>query len=164
MEKDTVNLIVASGRNGAIGRKGELIWHISDDLKRFKSLTTGYPVIMGRKTWESLPKKPLPGRRNIVVTSNPDYVAEGAEVVNEPVQALNITYGESPFIIGGGEIYRTLMPFATRLHLTYVDEDAPDADTRLDIDSSEWELTHKEGPFMTDSGLNYSFLTYERKA
>ena len=75
-----VNMIVAAGDDGAIGRKGDLIWHISSDLRRFKALTMGHPVIMGRKTWESLPKKPLPGRLNIVVTRNAGYKADGAAV------------------------------------------------------------------------------------
>ena len=81
-KKPSLSIIVAIAQNGAIGKNNDLLWHLSGDLKRFKKLTTGHPVVMGRKTWESLPKRPLPGRKNIVFTQNPDFEAEGAEVVH----------------------------------------------------------------------------------
>ena len=158
-----VNLIVAIGKDGSIGSGGDLVWHIRDDLKRFKALTTGHPVIMGRKTWESLPKRPLPGRRNIVVTTNKEYSAPGAETVAGPHEALKATEGESPFIIGGGKIYETLLPFTTHLYLTKIDAEAPYADTWLQINEEEWMKTDEEGPYSTDDGISYRFVTYKRK-
>ena len=108
-----VHLIVAIGEDGAIGKNGDLIWKISDDLKRFKSLTSGHPVIMGRKTWESLPKRPLPGRRNIILTHRKDFQGEGAEIVNSIEEAIRITENEEPFVIGGAQIYKLFLPYAT---------------------------------------------------
>lgn len=113
-----VNMIVAAGKDGAIGKNGDLIWHISSDLKRFKALTMGHPVIMGRKTWESLPKKPLPGRLNIVVSRNPDFIAEGARVVTTPEDALGVSGDSSPFVMGGEQIYKAFMPYVTKIFLT----------------------------------------------
>src|SRR5258705_13759873 len=101
-----IAFVVAVSRNGVIGRAGGLPWHISSDLKRFKALTMGKPLIMGRKTWESLPKKPLPGRRNIVITRQANYRAEGAEVVADAAAALAMAgEAEEISIIGGAEIF-----------------------------------------------------------
>lgn len=140
-----MKMIVAAGRNGAIGRRGELIWHISDDLRRFKSLTMGHPVVMGRKTWESLPKRPLPGRLNIVVTRNKDYSAEGATVVNsidDALKALSAAGGrDDAFVMGGEQIYSAMIPFADTIHLTEIDADCPDADAFISIPADEWETT-----------------------
>lgn len=160
-----VNMIVAAGRNGVIGRKGELIWHLPGDLKHFKTLTTGHVVIMGRKTWESLPKKPLPGRRNIVLTRNMNYKANGAETVSSPEEALEKTAGEIPFIIGGEEIYRLFLPYAKRLYLTEVDADCPDADAFLPtgLNDGDWE-TIEEGPWQTpENPPRFRYLTKIRK-
>lgn len=99
-----VNAIVAMGRDRSIGINGDVPWHIREDLRHFKALTSGHPVIMGRATWESLPKRPLPGRLNIVVTRNPDYVAEGAQTAPSIEAALQLCpVGDVPFIIGGGQ-------------------------------------------------------------
>ena len=163
MKEKDIKLIVAIGREGAIGIKGDLIWHISEDLRRFKRLTSGHPVIMGRKTWESLPKRPLPGRRNIVVTTNPDYEAPGAEIAGNPEEALRLTENEAPFIIGGAEIYRLMLPYATHLYLTEIDAAEPLADAHLKFDMSEWEEIEKEGPYITPDNISYSFVTYKRK-
>ena len=106
-KKSNLSIIVAMAENRAIGKDNDLLWHLSSDLKRFKKLTTGHPVVMGRRTWESLPKRPLPGRRNIVLTQNPDYVAEGAEVVhsvNDLFTALK-DCDDEVFIMGGAAIY-----------------------------------------------------------
>ena len=117
-----ISMVVAVSRNGVIGRDGGLPWHISTDLKRFKQITMGKPVVMGRKTWESLPRKPLPGRRNIVITRQADYQAPGADVVVTAAAALALCEGETEIaIIGGGEIYRMFWPLADRLYLTEVD-------------------------------------------
>lgn len=121
-----ISLVVAVSRNGVIGREGGLPWHISSDLKRFKAITLGKPVIMGRKTWESLPRKPLPGRLNIVVTHQKDFAAEGAMVVGDVDSALAAAAMDQPpeiCVIGGGDIYRQLLPKANRIYLTEVQLD-----------------------------------------
>ena len=101
-----ISFVVAVSRNGVIGRAGGLPWHISSDLRRFKAITMGKPLIMGRKTWESLPKKPLPGRQNIVITRQKNYRAEGAIVVNDTASALTVAReAEEIAVIGGGEIF-----------------------------------------------------------
>ena len=106
-----IALVVAVSRNGVIGRDGGLPWHISSDLKRFKAVTMGKPVIMGRKTWESLPKRPLPGRANIVVTRQANYAADGAIVAADVAAAISAAGDvEEIAIIGGGEIYRVVFP------------------------------------------------------
>lgn len=159
-----INIIVACGKDGAIGKKDSLIWRIPADLKRFKTLTMGHPVIMGRKTWDSLPKKPLPGRRNIVLTRRSDYEAEGAEIVNSIEEALNITKGESPFIIGGAEIYNSFMPFATHLFLTLVEEECPDADAWFHIDfKKDWEEKKSGQSETTTDGVVFKYIEYQRK-
>ena len=154
------SIIVAVGADGAIGKKGELIWSLPGDLKRFKELTMGHPVIMGRKTWESLPKKPLPGRRNIVITRNKDYMAEGGETVSSVDEALKLAGEESPFIIGGAEIYKAFMPFATRIYLTEVDDSTPDADAwlHLNLDDS-WEETGRSEDFQNQNGITFRYVT-----
>lgn len=159
---ETVNLIVAVGRDGAIGRRGDLIWNLPGDLKRFKELTTGHPVIMGRKTWESLPKKPLPGRKNIVITRNKNYKADGAELVGSIEDALKITKGENPFIIGGAEIYRISMPFVTNLYLTEVDADTPDADAWLHLDKTCWKEIETGETLTASSGITFRYCNYRR--
>jgi dihydrofolate reductase len=134
-----ISLIVAVSRNGVIGRDGGLPWHVSSDLKRFKAMTMGKPVIMGRKTWESLPKKPLPGRRNIVITRQADYAAPGADVVESAAAALELC-SEAPevAVIGGGEIYRMFWDQADRLYLTEIDVEV-EGDTRLPfVDPAHW--------------------------
>ena len=137
-----ISYVAAVSRNGIIGREGGLPWKISSDLKRFQKITMGKPVIMGRKTWESLPRKPLPGRRNIVITRKPAYVAEGAEVVSNPEQAIALCEGEPEIaVIGGGEIYRLFWPKVDRLYLTEVDLDV-EGDTHFPhVRAEEWRET-----------------------
>ena len=160
-----IKMIVAIGKDGAIGCEGKLIWKIPDDLKRFKSLTMGHPVIMGRKTWESLPKKPLPGRKNIILTHKKDYKAEGAEIAASPEQALCLINDESPFIIGGAEIYKQFMPLASYLYLTEVDDDCPAADTFLNIDyDKDWEKIEESNVATTNEGVSYRYVTLKRKS
>lgn len=168
-----VNMIVAAGDDGAIGRKGDLIWHISSDLRRFKALTMGHPVIMGRKTWESLPKKPLPGRLNIVVTRNAGYKADGAAVATCPEEALRLAdewespSGEaaSPFVMGGAQIYNEFMPSVNRIFLTRVHAVCPDADARLPKvwEDGEWEIEEATEPERTSEGVEYDYVTYRKK-
>jgi dihydrofolate reductase len=140
-----ISLVVAVSRNGVIGRDGGLPWHISTDLKRFKAITMGKPLIMGRKTWESLPKKPLPGRRNIVITRQKNYVAEGAIVATDMASAL-IAAGEVEEIcvIGGGEIFSRFLDKADRIYLTEVDLEVA-GDTRFPlIDPGVWLEVERE--------------------
>lgn len=162
-----ISIIVAIDRGGAIGRRGDLLYHIREDLRHFKALTVGNTVVMGRKTFESLPKGALPDRRNIVVTRNPHFSAPGAETAASLEQALEMA-ADGPgdtYIIGGGEIYARALPVASRLCLTLVDAPSPaDADTFFPpIDPEEWRITDRSDS-ATDpvSGLSYSFTTLER--
>ena len=125
-----LSLIVARARSGVIGVKGDLPWRLSDDLKAFKKTTSGCPLLMGRKTWESLPFKPLPGRENIVLTNDWQYSAKGARVYSNFAPAFNAAKAigvngkfEEVFVIGGEALYRKALPFADRLYITEVDAD-----------------------------------------
>ena len=140
-----ISYVVAVSRNGVIGREGGLPWTISTDLKRFKEITMGKPVVMGRKTWESLPRKPLPGRRNIVITRKPGYVAEGAEVAPDSREAIALCGGEPEIaVIGGGEIYRLFWPLVDRLYLTEVDIEV-EGDTHFPaVRAEEWREVGRE--------------------
>lgn len=165
-KKPNLSIIVAIAQNGAIGKDNDLLWHLSSDLKRFKALTTGHPVVMGRRTWESLPKRPLPGRRNIVFTQNHDYEAPGAEVVhsaNGLFKALKDTDDEV-FVMGGAAIYRLLLPFTNRLYVTHVYRDY-DADVFFPtIDMSEFtEVNRTERMTDEKSGLEFCYAEYDRK-
>lgn len=140
-----ISLVVARARNGVIGRDGGLPWHVSSDLKRFKEITMGKPLVMGRKTWEGLPRKPLPGRRNIVITRQAGYVAPGAEVAASLDAALALC-ADAPEIavIGGGDIFRLAWDRADRLYLTEIDL-AVDGDTYLpEVDESQWREVGRE--------------------
>ena len=140
-----ISYVVAVSRNGVIGREGGLPWHISSDLKRFKQITMAKPIVMGRKTWDSLPKKPLPGRRNIVITRQGGFAAEGAEVAASPEEALALC-GDAPevAVIGGGEVYRLFWPHVDRLYLTEVDLDV-EGDTHFPApDPAEWREVARE--------------------
>lgn len=140
--KPKVNMIAAVCGNGAIGRNGQLIHHISEDLRRFKSLTLGHPIIMGRKTFESFPKGPLPGRRNIVISRRADYAPAGAEVYPTPQAALDAcSNAEEVFILGGAEIYREFLSLADILLLTEIDDSPADADTFFPPYADAFSLT-----------------------
>ncbi len=159
-----IYLVVAVARNGVIGVKGDLPWRLPEDLKRFKLLTLGKPVIMGRKTWDSLPKKPLPGRSNIVVTRDSAFRAPGATVAHSFEAALAEAAKEHAIeiaIIGGEAIFAAALPFATYIHLTEVEAE-PEGDVFMPpFDPKEWRETKREGPF-EQNGLRYSFVTLER--
>ncbi|MGE3877409.1 MAG: dihydrofolate reductase [Parvibaculaceae bacterium] len=150
MSKPRIAFVVAVARNGVIGRDGGLPWRISSDLKRFKAITMGKPVIMGRKTWESLPRRPLEGRTNIVVTRQRGYDAPGALVAASLGEALAKAEGEEVCIIGGGELFREALPIADRLYLTEVDLDASGDVYFPEIDRKSWiEISrevHPRGP------------------
>lgn len=140
-----VAFVVAVARNGVIGRAGGLPWYISADLKRFKAITMGKPLIMGRKTWESLPKKPLPGRPHIVITRQKNYVAEGATVVSDLPSALAAAgQVEEVCVIGGGEIFAMFLPQTDRIYLTEVDVEV-DGDTFFTpLDPVQWHESARE--------------------
>lgn len=123
----SISMIAAVGRNLELGKGNDLIWHFKEDMKFFKETTTGSSVIMGRKTFESLPKA-LPNRKNIVITNNRDYIADGGYVVNSIEKALELA-GDNAFIIGGGNIYSQFLPLADKIYLTEIEDECPDADT-----------------------------------
>lgn len=132
-----ISLIVAVAEDRAIGDKGNLLWHLSSDLKRFKAITTGHTIIMGRKTYDSLPNGALPNRRNIVISRQLKSLKD-AEVYSDIDEALKAASNEDTvYIIGGGEIYNKTFPLAEELHLTLVHKSYPEADTRF----PEWKLT-----------------------
>lgn len=124
----SVSMIAAVGKNLELGKNNNLIWHFKEDMKFFKDTTMGHTVVMGRKTFESLPKA-LPGRKNIVISSNAEYQAQGATVVTSVEKALQIADNEEIFVIGGGKIYAEFLPFADKLYLTEIDAECEDADT-----------------------------------
>ena len=139
-----VTLIAALGRNRVIGRDGDLPWHLPEDLKRFKATTLGHPLVMGRRTFDSI-GRPLPGRRSIVITRNPDWRHPGVESAHSLAEALALAGpADEVYVIGGGTIYAEAMPFAHRLLLTEVD-DEPEGDTWFPPWSpSEWRETSRE--------------------
>lgn len=124
----SVSMIAAVGKNLELGKNNNLIWHFKEDMKFFKDTTIGHTVVMGRKTFESLPKA-LPGRKNIVITSNAEYQAQGATVVTSVEEAIQIADNEEIFVIGGGKIYAEFLPYADKLYLTEIDAECADADT-----------------------------------
>lgn len=157
-------MIAAVGPHLELGRKGDLVWHISADLKNFKKLTMGHPVIMGRKTWESLPKRPLPGRLNVVLSRSLHSV-EGGVVVTSLEEAMEACRGEEmPFAIGGADVYASLLPIATRLYVTNIDATVPD-----DVDAwfpefhKEWRLDEATDWMEDGNGIKYRFETWLRK-
>ena len=180
MINKSVAIVAVVADDGAIGRDGGLLCHLPEDLRRFKALTMGHTVVMGRRTFESLPKGPLPGRENIVVTRNAAYAPgyDGVRVAHSLEQAISMaTMPEPVMVIGGGEIYRQALPLASTLHLTRLHATFPDADTWFPaIDPNEWqELSspHPERPGQgralqgegedARQGVSYDFVTLERK-
>jgi dihydrofolate reductase len=156
--------VLARADNGVIGDSGSIPWRIAEDMKRFKALTVGKPMIVGRKTWESFPKRPLPGRTNIVITRDAAYRADGAVVVHSLDAALARARSENPseIIIGGGaEIYRAALPVATRIELTEVHVNAA-GDAHFPAFGEGWHETVRD-EHATPEGLRYSYVTLERK-
>ncbi len=160
-----LTLIVAAGENDAIGKDNKLIWHLSDDLKRFKQLTNGHHIIMGRKTFESFPK-PLPNRIHIVITRQENYkIPEGVIVVNSLEDAIDAAKNDAqPFVIGGGEIYKQAMPLADKIELTRVHHSF-EADTFFPkVDMSIWQETNNTFHEKDENhDYSFSFLTYSRR-
>lgn len=159
-----LTMIAAAAKNDALGKDNDLIWHISEDLKRFKRLTSGHAIIMGRKTFESMPKA-LPNRTNIVLTNKKDYQPEEAIVVHTIEDALNLVKDDTqPFIIGGGEIYRLFMPYCDRIELTRVHHNF-EADVFFPkIDLNQWKEIARENIDATkEQPYHYSYITFEKK-
>ena len=168
-----IAIYVAIAENGVIGSKGGLPWRLSTDLQRFKAATMGKPIVMGRKTWESFPKRPLPGRLNIVVTRDKAYRAEGAETASSlrdaialaEIRARCVAVVDEICVIGGGEIYAQALPLADRLHVTHVLASV-DGDTVFPtIDPAVWRLASSEDvpPGEKDSHAT-RYAVYERRA
>ncbi|HCC71298.1 MAG TPA: hypothetical protein DEQ09_09135 [Bacteroidales bacterium] len=160
-----ISIIVAVASNNAIGKNNELLWHIPDDLKRFKKLTLGHCLIMGKSTWYSLPLKPLPGRTNIVLTDDP------CECIDECITAYSVQDAldkcektKEIFIIGGGSVYRQFLDIADRLFITHVHKDF-DADTFFpEIDPEKWQVMEREDDMRSDDlDFLWSYITYRKK-
>lgn len=159
-----LTLIAAAGENNELGKDNDLVWHLPDDFKRFKQLTTGHHIIMGRKTFETFPKT-LPRRTHVVITRKDNYKKEGTVVVHSLERAVELSKDDpQPFVIGGGEIYKLSMDIADRIEITRV-HGTFDADTFFpEIDPEKWELVAEEY-HDKDEKHNYAFtyLTYDRR-
>lgn len=160
-----VSIIAAVSDDLGIGKNNDLLWHIPEDLKRFKRLTYGNVVIMGKKTWESLPKKPLPGRKNIVLTDIPGESFDSSLTACSVEDALSkCGQDEEIFIIGGGSVYRQFMPLADRLYITHVHMKTPADIYFPKIDRRRWKILEKMECISDDDHmLPYSYVIYERR-
>ena len=162
MTQPAISMIVARSRNHVIGRDNQMPWKISADLQFFKRVTMGHPVIMGRKTWESI-GRPLPGRRNIIVSRNANYEATGGELVGSLDEALK-SLSEFPrvFVIGGEQLFTQAFPKADRLYITEIDMDVEGGDTFFEVpDKSDWkEVERTPG---SEGDVTFNFITLERK-
>ena len=157
-------MIAAAAENNALGKNNDLLWHLPDDFKRFKQMTTNHYIIMGRKTFESFPR-PLPNRTHVVITRQPEYYYENVIVVEGLAEALAcVPDGEDSFIIGGGEIYKLALPFVDKIELTRIHAQF-EADTYFpELDSKEWELTDKQYHPKDGKHLyDFTYETYERR-
>jgi dihydrofolate reductase len=159
---DAITIVIARARNGVIGRDGRLPWHISEDLKRFKRLTMGSAMIMGRRTFDSLPGL-LPGRRHIVLTRNREWSAPGVERVHDVAQALAAARGEPVSVIGGADVFDLFLPIASRIELTEVLADV-EGDTLIDDprDHGDWVEVARESHDAKDGQPAFDFVTLER--
>ncbi len=157
----SISMIAAVGKNGELGKNNDLIWHFKEDMQFFKRTTIESTVIMGRKTFESLPKA-LPKRRNIVISGNPDYFAEGAEVVKSVEEAVNITKHEKVFIIGGASIYKAFLPCCDNIFLTEIESDCHEADTYFpDFDKGKYSRDVLKTA--QENGICFSFVKYTKR-
>ena len=162
-----ISIIVAIAENYAIGKKGDLLCHMPADLKHFKEITSGKTVLMGERTFFSLPKHPLPNRRNIVLTDVPGKTFEGAESVYSLDElCAKVNPNEKAFVIGGGMVYRQMMPLADKLYITHIHHSWADADTFFpEIDPAIWEQTSAERHEADDKNpYAYTFCTYNRRS
>lgn len=162
-----ISLIVAIGKNNEIGKGNTLLFNMPADMKHFRDTTRGHAVIMGRKTFESLPNGPLPNRRNIVITRDKEYICEGIEVVHSLDEALELfeNKDEEVFIIGGAEIYKQAIEKADKLYITHIDAEDKDADSFFPIiDKEIWKIKSRENFSADEKNIfDYSFVEYEKK-
>lgn len=156
-----VSLIVARAANGVIGAHNTLPWRLPEDLKYFRARTMGHPIIMGRKTWDSL-GRPLPGRRNMVVSRNPHFTAQGAETFTSLDAALAVCTDEEAFVIGGALLYAQALPLVTRIYLTEIHQDFGGDAHFPALDARVWLETSRED-HVSESGLAYSFVIFDRQ-
>lgn len=158
----TISLIVATAKNGVIGLNNTLPWHLPEDLKRFRALTTNHHIIMGRKTYESLGRL-LPNRTTVIVTRNPQYEVEGALIATSLETAIALCHDDpSPFIIGGATLYQDALALVDVLHVTEIDLTVEGDAFFPTIDLNIWQLTDEES-HQSANGLNFRYLTYARK-
>ena len=158
----TISLIYAVSENHVIGYKNELPWRQPTDLKRYKQITSGHPIIMGRRTFEGI-GRPLPHRQNIVLTHDPSYTHEGVDVVHTLQEAIDKAHGDDVFVIGGAKVFEEALPQASQIYLTRVHA-IVDGDTFFDPDLSHWlEESHETFKADTDNQYDYSFITYLRQ-
>lgn len=158
----TISLIVAVAKKGVIGVNNTLPWHLPEDLKRFRALTTGHHIIMGRKTYESLGRL-LPDRTTVIVTRNKNYMVEGALIAHSMQGAIKLSKNDAEvFIIGGAELYKEGLKLAQQLYITEVDLDVPGDAFFPDLDFSEWQEMARE-VHMSEKGLSFAYVTYQRR-
>jgi dihydrofolate reductase len=160
-----ISIIVAIAKNYAIGKDNDLLWHIPDDLKRFKRITEGHKIIMGKRTYYSLPVRPLKNRTNVVLTDIPGEQIDGCEMVYSIEEAIEVCDSDKEnFIIGGGSVYRQFMEVANKLYITWVEKDF-EADTFFsDIDGDFWEeIKRVSKPYDEKLGFSYAYVTYLRR-
>lgn len=159
-----VSIIVATDKQGGIGKDNALLWHLPNDLKRFKSITSGHPIIMGRKTYDSI-GRPLPNRLNIIITQNKDLNIEGCVIVHSLKDAIIAAEGKDVYIIGGGSIYEQAMEIADMIYLTLVDVTL-EADTHFPkIEDDKWQIVHSESHSKDEKhNYDYQFIDLKRKA
>jgi dihydrofolate reductase len=160
-----VSLVAALARGGVIGRDNSIPWRIPEDVARFREVTTGHPVVMGRRTWDSIPARfrPLPGRRNIVVTRNGRWYGDGAERVGSLEEAVALA-GDVPevFVIGGAELYASALPFADELLLTEIDAEFAGDTVFPEVDPAVFEEVERE-PHVSGNGMPFAFVRYVRR-
>jgi dihydrofolate reductase len=161
MQKN-ITLIAAMGNNRAIGLDGRMPWHLPAELQHFKRATMGKAIVMGRKTWQSI-GRPLPGRQNIVISRNPEFTAEGADVCDSLAGAVEVAESGEVMVIGGGQLYSAAMPMAQAMILTLIDIE-PEADTWFpEWDESQWRPTEEQRyPIDEDNKLSYRIVRFER--
>lgn len=159
-----VSLIAAVSDNGVIGRDNELPWHLPADLRRFKSLTTGHHMIMGRRTWDSIGRRPLPGRPTIVITRDESYSADRAQVAHSISDALDLVGDDDEVFIAGGEaIYRLAIPVADRIYLTRIHTEVEGDTFFPELDEGDWKVVHEERHEPDEKNrYAFTFLMYER--
>ena len=161
-----LSIIVAKAKNNVIGKNNELIWHLSEDLKRFKKLTTGHTIIMGRKTFQALGRV-LPERKHIIFSQNPDFKVDdpNVEIVHSMLQIQEyIENDEENFVIGGAMIYNLLMPYVTKMYVTQIDKEFEGDAFFPKIDEEKWkEIERIPGIKDEENSLDYEFITYEKK-